>query len=316
MSHCDCMELVCFTIGALVLLKWAWRGLVLIRNLFLGTKVTPQRYGENSWAVVTGSTDGIGKALALELAKRGFNIVLIARNSEKLAAVAKDIQNKYGRDTRMIVFDFSKETSFAAYEHIVRLLDDIDVSILINNVGMSNKPDDQENHQLKDVHAEVVVNCYPIVILTKLLVDRLKLRYKKTGKRSLILNVASQITFIPNPYLAGYCSSKNFDDKFTKSLYYEMKGTGVDVLGLLPGAVSTGLNGFSEVPFAVIGVQSCATGTLNNATSFVTFGGWVHEIHGFLVKNFMLDLVPQSILIKLTRGFAEGLKKSWKLKVK
>ena len=94
---------------------WACRFLLLLRNIFFGTKVTPQRYGKDSWAVVTGSTDGIGKALALELAARGFNIALISRDSQKLANVAKEIQLKHKRDTRVIQFDFTEGSSYDAY---------------------------------------------------------------------------------------------------------------------------------------------------------------------------------------------------------
>ena len=76
-----------------------------------------------------------------------------------------------------------------------------------------------------------------------------------------------------------------------------MQGTGVDVLGLLPGCVATGLNGFAESPFSVISAQSCAFGTLNNSTSWITYGGWVHEFHAFLAKNMILDFVPISMLV-------------------
>ena len=75
--------------------------------------MSTSRYGPCSWAVVTGSTDGIGKAVALELAERGFNIVLIARNIDKLDRVAKKIQ-EIGSHTRIICFDLS-ETSVDAY---------------------------------------------------------------------------------------------------------------------------------------------------------------------------------------------------------
>ena len=66
-----------------------------------------QRYS-GGWAVVTGASDGIGKALAMELAKEGFDIVLIARNQEKTEAVAKEIRDAHKVQTQVLVFDFSK----------------------------------------------------------------------------------------------------------------------------------------------------------------------------------------------------------------
>ena len=92
-SSLPCIEFTIFSIGASILLLWLYRLISMIARVFFGTSVTTHRYGKDSWAVVTGCTDGIGKALVLELASRGFNIVLISRNSEKLATVAKMIQN-------------------------------------------------------------------------------------------------------------------------------------------------------------------------------------------------------------------------------
>ena len=84
--------------------------------MYFGTRVSVERYGENLWAVVTGASDGIGKAMAMELASRGFNILLIARNIHKLNDVAQLIQDQYKKQTKVIVFDFSKDTSIEGYE--------------------------------------------------------------------------------------------------------------------------------------------------------------------------------------------------------
>ncbi len=90
------LELLPFYIGAFFVLRWVWRILNLVVQVKWGTKVTPERYGpKGSWAVVTGSTDGIGKAIAIELASRGFNIALISRNAEKLKNTAAEIREKY-----------------------------------------------------------------------------------------------------------------------------------------------------------------------------------------------------------------------------
>ncbi len=89
------LELIIFIIGAFYVIRWFARIAKTIYQINYGTKVTPERYGpKGSWAVVTGSTDGIGKAFAMELASRGFNIVLISRNIDKLNATAKEVQAK------------------------------------------------------------------------------------------------------------------------------------------------------------------------------------------------------------------------------
>lgn len=73
-----------FLIGAFVILKNTYAFLLILKSTFFGTPVKTETYGKESWAVVTGSTDGIGKQLAIDLAKRGFNIVLISRNMDRL----------------------------------------------------------------------------------------------------------------------------------------------------------------------------------------------------------------------------------------
>lgn len=77
--------------GLWQILWWTYRCAYLAYHTINGTPVTVERYGKNSWAVVTGATDGIGKGLAIALAKRGFNIVLISRTLEKLQTVAKEL---------------------------------------------------------------------------------------------------------------------------------------------------------------------------------------------------------------------------------
>ena len=71
------------------------------------------RYG-GGWALITGSSDGIGKAYAHELAKSGFDVILMARNQEKLDAVAKEIEDKYKVKTKVVIFDFGTLTDEAS----------------------------------------------------------------------------------------------------------------------------------------------------------------------------------------------------------
>ncbi len=112
---------------------------------------------------MTGCTDGIGKAIAIELANRGFNIVLVSRNIDKLNATAKDIREKFaGIQTRILVFDFTEDTSVEAYTAFAKKINDIDIGVLVNNVGVAvpfqNTP--------QSTYKEIACNCYPIVLLT------------------------------------------------------------------------------------------------------------------------------------------------------
>lgn len=117
------IESVVLYLGLYVLTLWTYRLLCVIIRHFFGVHASTQRYGEDSWAVITGGTDGIGKASAFHLAELGFNIVLISRNAEKLAKVAKEIQlikTPSGKPpkTKIIVNDFTKNFDSKTFEDI------------------------------------------------------------------------------------------------------------------------------------------------------------------------------------------------------
>ncbi|EPB76068.1 oxidoreductase, short chain dehydrogenase/reductase family protein [Ancylostoma ceylanicum] len=87
--------------------------------------------------VVTGATDGIGKAYAYELARKGFNIFLISRTQSKLDEIQKDIREKYNKvDVKTFAFDFCAGSA-GAYKPLIEALNSVEVGVLVNNVGMS-----------------------------------------------------------------------------------------------------------------------------------------------------------------------------------
>ena len=162
------MELVIFLIGLVYLLRWTWFGAKTVHRILFGSPVTLERYGgKGVWAVVTGSTDGIGKAVALELAARGFNLILISRNIEKLNATALQVQEKGkaagGVQTRVVAFDFSQDLSLEAYSKLAAKFADLDVAVLVNNVGFALSA---PTGTLDELFDETSINTYPIVLLT------------------------------------------------------------------------------------------------------------------------------------------------------
>ena len=92
---------------------------------------------KKAWAVVTGGSDGIGEQLCRDLAARGFNICIIARNQTKINEKLADIKAKCGHEieTRCIVADLGKMTKYSEYERIAQELADIDIAMLFLNAG-------------------------------------------------------------------------------------------------------------------------------------------------------------------------------------
>ncbi|RXM96696.1 Testosterone 17-beta-dehydrogenase 3 [Acipenser ruthenus] len=134
------VDLILISLGAIVALVYVLKFIKLVKILFPKTWCPLSRSFFSSlgeWAVITGGTDGIGRAYAFELAKRGMNIVLISRTLEKLNKVAKEIEDDTGRSVKVIASDFTRED---IYENIEDNLKGLDVGILVNNVGMLFSP--------------------------------------------------------------------------------------------------------------------------------------------------------------------------------
>lgn len=137
----------------------------------MGVEASTDRYGEDSWAVITGS-DELGRASAMHLASLGFNIVLLGGNADKLKKVAQELQSvktPSGKQTKtkIIVNDFSKHFDNKTFEDIyTKHLEDLDISILHNNVEvkLTGKFLDMSDD---DVHNMIASNTYSAVLLTR-----------------------------------------------------------------------------------------------------------------------------------------------------
>lgn len=159
---------------------------------------------------------------------------------------------------------------------------------MVNNVGVGS-PLAWEPKNCYKLHAG---NIYPIVLLTQQFLKKFEDRFAKTGKRSIVVNLSSQAALTTIPILASYGSTKLFDFQVSRALGYETARTGVDVLSVLPGLVSTPLTGEKVNALGgVISAQDCARGMLDNALSEMTFGGKLHEVIG-TAQQILIDFLP------------------------
>ena len=181
----------------IALLRWVYVS-------FLRPRKNLKKYG--AWALVTGPTDGIGKAFAFELAREGLNLVLVGRNVDKLDDISREIRSKYAKiETKTVVVDFSGDLS-EGVKKIGEAIEALDVGILINNVGVSY-PYARYFHEVDD---ELLKNLIKVNVEGTTKVTQVVLPGMIGRKRGAIINIGSgAATVIPSdPLYAVYAASK------------------------------------------------------------------------------------------------------------
>jgi short-subunit dehydrogenase len=177
-------------------------------------------------ALVTGASAGIGAEFAKQLSQRGYEVILVARRSERLEQLASQLSGR----AHAITCDLASEA--ASLADMVAALD-LEVDVLVNNAGFGT------HGRLAEIDAareseEVRVNCEALVTLTHAFLPGMLER-----RRGGVITVASTAGMQPIPYEATYSASKAFARTFSDALAGELRGTGVRVLCVNPGPVPT-----------------------------------------------------------------------------
>lgn len=180
-------------------------------------------------ALITGASSGIGEALARELAKRDFDLIITARRRENLEALADELSSLV--NVQVISCDL------ATQEGMRQLLDEIDtpIDILVNNAGIAYSGSFHAQSE-QDIDNLLNLNIVALTRLTKAMLPQMLER--GAGR---ILNVASVASFQPVPSLAAYAATKAYVLSLTESLSEELRGTGVTTTALCPGLTKTAL---------------------------------------------------------------------------
>jgi short-subunit dehydrogenase len=187
-------------------------------------------------ALVTGASSGIGADLARELARDGHDLVLSARRVDAMAALARELEG-HGAAATVVAADLAQPGAAA------RLAADLagrglTVDVLINNAGLGANGQFAQLDPGRD--AEMLqVNVVALTELTRLLLPGMIAR-----RRGRVLLVSSTAGFQPGPQMAVYCATKAYVLSLGEAIAYELRGTGVTVTTLCPGATATN---FSQV---------------------------------------------------------------------
>ncbi|KAM7198839.1 hypothetical protein V8F33_004853 [Rhypophila sp. PSN 637] len=226
-------------LGAWYAVKGVSSILQFVLETFLLSGTNLRKYGKKgTWAVVTGASDGLGKEFALQLASKGFNVVLVSRTQSKLETLAKDIEQKYaGVQTKVLAMDFSEDKA-SDYERLGQLLQGLDVGILINNVGQSHSiPVPFLETDPQELQSIVNINVLGTLKVTKLVAPLLTQR-----KKGLIITMGSMAGVTPTPLLAVYSGSKAFLQHWNTAMAQELKPQGVDSYLVISYLVTTAMS--------------------------------------------------------------------------
>ena len=202
--------------------------------------------GDFMKALITGASSGIGLDMARYLATKKYELILVARNKEKLEEIQEELPTK----VTIVVADLSNEQRV---KELYVLAKKENIDILINNAGIGDFGPLTDTELNKDLEL-INTNIKAVHILTKYLVKDMEKRETST----YILNVSSSAAFQPGPLMSTYYATKSYVYQLTEALYYEekKKKTNVHVSVLCPGPVATNFNDRAGVKFSVKPLRS------------------------------------------------------------
>jgi short-subunit dehydrogenase len=184
------------------------------------------------WAIITGASSGLGKALAREFAAGNFNVLLTGRNEIALTKVAAECANEFGAQTKVVVADLGRPEAVDVLMEAIAAFP-VDYEVLVNNAGFGVHGDFVKTDIDKEVEL-VHVQLAAALKLTKAVLPGMIKR--RSGR---ILNVGSVYSYAPVPFQSVYAACKAFLSSFSASLRNEVADSGVTVTLFCPGITQT-----------------------------------------------------------------------------
>jgi short-subunit dehydrogenase len=256
-----------------------------------------------SYAVITGGSKGIGKEIAFELASRGYNLLIVARNSYELQMVKDEIKKKFNSEVEFFVSDLSQTDAVEKlYNWVIEKK--VDVRILVNNAGYG-LVGAFEKYTLLDHQKMMQVNMNAVVELCYRFYPILE------GKgQTYILNIASSTAYQAIPLMSLYAASKVFVLNFSRGLHHEWKSRGISVTAVSPGATNTSFNDRANLQEKARKAAEKVTMSPNEVAKLAVEGMFAQKaevITGFINKlgAFLAWIAPKALSEKVAKGIYE-----------
>ena len=299
MANFDLLHIAAL-IGSAALFFFISSPLLAIYQLFLRPAKKLRNYGQ--YAIVTGATDGIGRAYAFQLAKQGMSLLLISRTQEKLNETEAAIKQRYTKAIiKTYVLDLAQLNS-AAQQALTGYLDanKLDIGVLLNNVGFSySHPDYFDKLARESVHTLIDLNITATTLMTHIV-----LPYMLKKRKGCIVNIASFAGMVPSPLLAQYAASKAYINNLTSGLSYEYADRGIHFQSQCPLFVTSKL---SKIRTATLATPSPDTYAAAGIKAFgyevISIPYWPHAL-----QNRVIRLVPEVIQARIIAAVHTGIK--------
>lgn len=242
------------------------------------------------YALITGASSGIGREIAIQLAEKKTNLILVARRIDRLNELKELLSKKHGIDVVIKQYDLSiLENCHSLHESVKSY----EPEVVINNAGFG-RVGAFDQIPLSDEINMLELNILALHALTKLFVGSMK--------KGVILNVASMAAFLPTPLLATYAASKAYVLSFSRAIDYEQKKekTGIRVLTLCPGPVKTEFGEVaqaSKLSLPGMAVEKCARIAIKGISKKKP-----KIIPGFSMKflQFILHFIPTRLVLAIS----------------
>jgi short-subunit dehydrogenase len=252
-----------------------------------------------SYALITGASGGIGLSIAEELAKKGYNLLLVARSEDRLESIKTNLSKKYSIEVHWLGADLSSVGSHLELLNWITA-NDWRLTVLVNNAGYGLWKS-VEKSSLDELQNIMQLNMNALVNICHSFIPTLK-----KNSPSFILNIASTASYQAVPYLSTYAATKAFVVLFSRGLRWELKESNVSVTTVSPGATSTGFIDRAEMGLLKEKAEKFSMTPEEVARISVAgmFAGKTEVIPGFAnwISVKLTYLLPKQLVEKIALG--------------
>jgi short-subunit dehydrogenase len=252
-----------------------------------------------NYALITGASTGIGKAIAEELARRGHHVLLIARSEDQLSRIAGELATTYGVKTAYYATDLTSNTAAVSIFRWCQQ-NNYQVNVLVNNAGYGL------SGPFEKYSIEENLNMMQLNMATLVEMCQLFLPVLRNQPKAYIMNIASTAAYQAVPGLSLYAATKAFVLSFSRGLRQELQKTGIQVTCISPGATATdftvraqigekGLKTAEKVNMTPQDVGKIAVNSMLEGKAEV-ITGFINKLGTFLVKILPKSLVEKAAM--------------------